>query len=77
LVSGLFQWPSQPFPKSLIASSGHEPCGDFRTREIIEHPDIEGIVGYSEGATMAASLILDEDRKAQEIGRPRRHRGTS
>ena len=37
-----------------------------------KNPDIEGIVGYSEGATMAASLILDEDRKAQEIGRPRR-----
>ncbi|KAJ5411598.1 uncharacterized protein N7487_005957 [Penicillium crustosum] len=36
-----------------------------------KNPDIEGIIGYSEGATMAASLILDEDRKAQETGRPR------
>ncbi|QQK40346.1 Serine hydrolase FSH [Penicillium digitatum] len=37
-----------------------------------KNPDVEGIVGYSEGATMAASLILNEDRKAQETGRPRR-----
>ncbi|ROV96996.1 hypothetical protein VSDG_04050 [Cytospora chrysosperma] len=35
-------------------------------------PEIEGILGYSEGATTAATLILEERRRAQESGRQRR-----
>ncbi|KAL7928958.1 serine hydrolase FSH [Trichoderma chlorosporum] len=36
-----------------------------------EDPEIEGILGYSEGATTAASLILEEQRLFREEGRPR------
>ncbi|KAG5984185.1 hypothetical protein E4U55_005798 [Claviceps digitariae] len=35
-------------------------------------PTITGILGYSEGATVAASLILEEKRRFEEEGRPRR-----
>ncbi|KAG6017862.1 hypothetical protein E4U54_001776 [Claviceps lovelessii] len=33
---------------------------------------ITGILGYSEGATVAASLILEEKHRSEENGRPRR-----
>ncbi|KAJ5166626.1 Serine hydrolase FSH [Penicillium canariense] len=36
------------------------------------NPDIEGIIGYSEGASMAATLIIDEQIRLQESGRERR-----
>ncbi|EEH41413.2 hypothetical protein PAAG_02976 [Paracoccidioides lutzii Pb01] len=32
--------------------------------------DIEGVVGYSEGALIGASLILEEQRRYEELGRP-------
>ncbi|KAH8881785.1 duf341 domain-containing protein [Thozetella sp. PMI_491] len=35
-------------------------------------PEIEGILGYSEGATTAASLILEERVRSEKQGRPRR-----
>ncbi|KAI0130516.1 duf341 domain-containing protein [Xylariales sp. AK1849] len=35
-------------------------------------PEIEGILGYSEGATTAASLILEERFRWEASGRPRR-----
>ncbi|KAK4861104.1 hypothetical protein LT330_004020 [Penicillium expansum] len=50
----------------------HHQVMEYLYDTLEKNPDIEGIVGYSEGATMAGSLILDEDRKAQETGRPRR-----
>lgn len=34
-------------------------------------PEIQGIIGYSEGAAIAAALILDEERRFQKTGRPR------
>ncbi|QPH02661.1 hypothetical protein C2857_006875 [Epichloe festucae Fl1] len=37
-----------------------------------DDPEITGILGYSEGATVAASLILEEKRRFEEEGRPRR-----
>ncbi|KAF3065509.1 hypothetical protein CFAM422_009754 [Trichoderma lentiforme] len=37
-----------------------------------EDPEIDGILGYSEGATAAATLILEEQRLFREQGRPRR-----
>ncbi|PNY26862.1 uncharacterized protein TCAP_03220 [Tolypocladium capitatum] len=44
-----------------------------RLFEIIdEDPEIDGILGYSEGATAAATLILEEARRWEEEGRPRR-----
>ncbi|KAI0167250.1 duf341 domain-containing protein [Pestalotiopsis sp. NC0098] len=33
---------------------------------------LKGILGYSEGATTAASLVLEERRRLQDTGRPRR-----
>lgn len=33
-----------------------------------EESDIEGIIGYSEGAMIAASFILDEQRRSREEG---------
>ncbi|ROV97403.1 hypothetical protein VMCG_06948 [Cytospora schulzeri] len=35
-------------------------------------PEIEGVLGYSEGATTAATLILEERKRAQQYGRQRR-----
>jgi predicted esterase len=31
--------------------------------------DIDGVIGYSEGAQIAASLLLEEQRREQELGR--------
>jgi hypothetical protein len=39
---------------------------------LIKHPEIEGILGYSEGAAIAASYIIDEQRRLKETGRTRR-----
>ncbi|KAJ5825487.1 serine hydrolase FSH [Penicillium riverlandense] len=39
---------------------------------IDEDPSIDGLFGYSEGATLAATLVLEERRRAEEEGRPRR-----
>ncbi|KAF2125235.1 putative DUF341 family oxidoreductase [Dothidotthia symphoricarpi CBS 119687] len=36
-----------------------------------ENPQIEGVIGYSEGSCLAASLILDEIRREQETGQAR------
>ncbi|UKZ60967.1 uncharacterized protein TrAtP1_002240 [Trichoderma atroviride] len=37
-----------------------------------DDPEIDSILGYSEGATTAATLILEEQRLFREQGRPRR-----
>lgn len=37
-----------------------------------ENPDIGGIIGYSEGASIAATFILNEQRRQEETGRERR-----
>ncbi|PWY84327.1 hypothetical protein BO83DRAFT_405187 [Aspergillus eucalypticola CBS 122712] len=37
-----------------------------------EHPEIDGVLGFSEGATAAATLLLEEERLVQEEGRKRR-----
>lgn len=37
-----------------------------------DDPEIEGVLGYSEGATVAATLVLEERRLSEEEGRPRR-----
>ncbi|GAT18855.1 DUF341 family oxidoreductase [Aspergillus luchuensis] len=40
--------------------------------EILEkNPDIEGLLGYSEGATVGAAYILREQRRERETGRTR------
>ncbi|OJD32116.1 uncharacterized protein BKCO1_4100046 [Diplodia corticola] len=64
--------------------SSHDSQGsaysDVNLRKALDHlfavidadPEIEGILGYSEGATTAASLVLEERRRAEEHGIPRR-----
>ncbi|KAL2129842.1 hypothetical protein VTI74DRAFT_7254 [Chaetomium olivicolor] len=42
----------------------------FRT--IDEHPDVDALIGYSEGAMLAASLIVEEAILEEKTGRPRR-----
>ncbi|KAK8151300.1 serine hydrolase FSH [Phyllosticta citrichinensis] len=37
-----------------------------------EDPEIEGILGYSEGATVAATMIFEEKRLWERYGRPRK-----
>jgi len=39
---------------------------------IEEDPEIDGVLGYSEGAITAATLILEERRLYEEQSRPRR-----
>ncbi|KAJ5312286.1 hypothetical protein N7508_003116 [Penicillium antarcticum] len=47
----------------------HQQVMEYLYDTLEKNPDIAGVIGYSEGATMAASLIMDEERKAQETGR--------
>ena len=37
-----------------------------------KNPEIAGIIGYSEGASLAATYLLEEQRRQREEGRPRR-----
>lgn len=37
-----------------------------------KHPGIGGMIGYSEGAAVAASYIISEQKRLKEAGRPRR-----
>lgn len=41
-------------------------------KRVEEHPDIDAVIGYSEGAVMGASLILEEALRAQRTGYRRR-----
>lgn len=50
----------------------HQELFDYLYEVLETHPEIEGVVGYSEGAGAAASLIVDEMKRFQEEGRPRR-----
>lgn len=45
---------------------------DYLYDQLEKNPDIEGIVGYSEGASVAASFIMDEEKRCQDTGRARR-----
>ncbi|KAJ5728670.1 uncharacterized protein N7483_003178 [Penicillium malachiteum] len=45
---------------------------DFLYETMESDPEIQGIIGYSEGASIAATLILDEQKRLAATGRPRR-----
>ncbi|RDA94904.1 hypothetical protein CP533_0191 [Ophiocordyceps camponoti-saundersi (nom. inval.)] len=47
-------------------------CIDKILQLIADDPEIEGVLGYSEGAMTAATLILEEKRRSEELGTPRR-----
>lgn len=45
---------------------------EYLYEELEKDPEIGGIIGYSEGAAMASTFILDEQRREKDEGRPRR-----
>jgi len=47
----------------------------FKTLE--ENPDVDAIIGYSEGAMVGASLVVEEARREKETGRPRQIKARS
>ncbi|RFU26057.1 hypothetical protein B7463_g10268, partial [Scytalidium lignicola] len=68
------------FNDILLKIHGQEPYPERSIRNAINDifkiidadPEIDGILGYSEGATTAATLILEERRRWEEEGIPRR-----
>ncbi|KAJ5204167.1 uncharacterized protein N7498_005046 [Penicillium cinerascens] len=50
----------------------YEQVIDYLYEELEKDPEIGGIIGYSEGAGIASTFILDEQRREREEGRPRR-----
>lgn len=81
MISRVRKAPHGSSPEDIMRALGkdwdgrwlnHHQVIDFLYDILEKNPDIDGIMGYSEGATMAASLIMDEERKHQETGRPRR-----
>ncbi|ODM17016.1 hypothetical protein SI65_07415 [Aspergillus cristatus] len=42
---------------------------DYLIQLLDKEPDIDGVIGYSEGARVAASLILDERQRQKDSGR--------
>ncbi|KAK2749983.1 hypothetical protein FQN55_002701 [Onygenales sp. PD_40] len=58
--------------RDAVVWRNHQTVLDYLYDFLDRHPEIEGIVGYSEGASMAATLLLDEDQRLRETGRPKR-----
>lgn len=56
----------------VVAWKNHEQVVQYLYDTLEENPDIGGIIGYSEGASIAATFILDEQRRLEETGRERR-----
>ncbi|KAI1207119.1 serine hydrolase-domain-containing protein [Annulohypoxylon truncatum] len=66
----------------LFNSNDNKPAGfkwqtfrealDRLFKTIDDDPEIDGLIGYSEGAMMAASICAEEDRRWKERGVPRR-----
>ncbi|KAK2612292.1 hypothetical protein QQS21_001718 [Conoideocrella luteorostrata] len=57
----------------LSSESIHETI-DRLFQIMDEDPEIDGVLGYSEGATVAATLLLEEQRRVAEEGRERQLR---
>lgn len=61
--------------KYAVEKAGNPSFSMIRTAmsrliDMVDNDDeIEGVIGYSEGAEIAASLILEEERLSQEFGR--------
>lgn len=61
--------------KFAIQKAGNPTCSAVRAAmdRLIDmmdaEGDIEGVIGYSEGAEVAATLILEEERRRREYGR--------
>lgn len=84
MIARVRKLPNGETPEDVIRASGAASkltTMEWRNRtELLDQtyklldsdPDIQGVVGYSEGACFAASLILDEMQRLQKEGRPRR-----
>lgn len=82
MIARIRQLPAGDSPEDVMRNlTGGREDGAWRNRqqvmdilygELEKDPSIEGIIGYSEGSTVAASFILDEERRLEEEGRPRR-----
>ena len=55
-----------------VVWKNHKEVMQYLYDTLEKNPDIEGIIGYSEGASIAATFILDEERKQRRTGRPHR-----
>lgn len=55
-----------------VVWNNHKEVIQYLYDTLEEHSDIGGIIGYSEGASIAATFILDEQRRQIETGRERR-----
>ncbi|KAJ6086798.1 hypothetical protein N7467_005712 [Penicillium canescens] len=55
-----------------ITWANHKDIMEYLDKKLEENPDIEGICGYSEGASIASTYILHEQKMEQEHSRPRR-----
>ncbi|EEA20044.1 hypothetical protein EYB25_007580 [Talaromyces marneffei] len=80
MINRIRRLPSGQNPEDVMRSLATSDKA-WRNRETVmqylydtleEHPEVEGIVGYSEGSAMAATLILDEVHRLHKEGRPRR-----
>ncbi|KAI1758747.1 serine hydrolase-domain-containing protein [Hypoxylon sp. FL1150] len=68
----LFQ-PDQPDQQPVRCDwSTFENALDHLMKVVDEDPDIDGLIGYSEGAMMAACIAAEENRRWEETGAPRR-----
>lgn len=54
-----------------VVWNNHKEVIQYLYDTLEEHSDIGGIIGYSEGASIAATFILDEQRRQIETGRER------
>ncbi|SMQ50453.1 unnamed protein product [Zymoseptoria tritici ST99CH_3D7] len=84
MITRIRKLPNGETPEDVIrasASSSNMTTMEWRNKtqlldliyETLENdPEIQGIIGYSEGAGFAASLVLDEMDRFQREGRPRR-----
>ena len=61
--------------KFALKKAGYPTFSNIRsvverlTKTLDDDPEIEGVIGFSEGAEIAASLILEEQRRQREYGR--------
>ncbi|KAJ6133453.1 hypothetical protein N7471_008668 [Penicillium samsonianum] len=50
----------------------HKEIMEYLDETLEQNPDITGILGYSEGACIASTYIIHEEKMHRETGRPRR-----
>ena len=80
MINRIRQLPTGRNPEDVmrsLATSGktwknRETVMQYLYDTLEAHSEVEGVIGYSEGSAMAATLILDEVCRLEKEGRPRR-----